>query len=106
MKAISVKDARSDIEAVLDAAQRERVVVTRAGKPSAVIIGIEGYDEEDLQLASSPEFRRMIEERRRGPTIPLSELKDRLKEKKRSRQPAEGTKRNQKKRNSSSSSKR
>lgn len=36
-------------------------------------------DEEDLQLATSPEFWRMIEERRCGPSIPLAELEARLK---------------------------
>ena len=56
MKSISVADARSDFEAVLDSAQAERVVITRRGKPSAVVAGIEGYDEEDLALASSPAF--------------------------------------------------
>src|SRR5207248_9797529 len=57
---------------------RSRIVITRAGKPSAVLVGIESYDEEDLRLASSPEFWRLIEERRTGGTsVPLSELKDR-----------------------------
>ena len=78
MKSISAADARSDFEAVLDSAQAERIVITRRGKPSAVVVGIEGYDEEDLALASSPAFWRMIEERRKGRSIPLAELKKRL----------------------------
>jgi prevent-host-death family protein len=78
VKTISVSRTKTDIEAVLDAAQKERVVVTRNGKPSAVIVGIENYDEEELELASSAEFWSMIEQSRKSPSIPLSELKQRL----------------------------
>jgi prevent-host-death family protein len=84
MKTVSSAEARENIERVLDSAQKERVVVTRAGKPCAVILGVEGYDREDLQLAASAGFWRMIESRRKGKEIPLSELKTRLGLKKRS----------------------
>ena len=36
------------------------------GKPAAVVLGLESYDAEDLATASSPEFWRMIRQRRRG----------------------------------------
>ena len=96
MKTISVSQARSDLERVLDSAQRERIVVTRAGKPSAVIVGIESHDEEDKAVASSAEFWRMIEQRRRGRSISLSELKTRLKarERRKSSKPANGNRKN------------
>jgi prevent-host-death family protein len=96
VKLISVADVRSDMESVLDAAQKERIVVTRAGKPSAVIIGVESYDEEDLRLASSPEFWRLIEERRSGPSIPLAEVKARLEARERPTPSSKGTKGNRK----------
>ena len=55
-------------QAILDTcvndAQRERVVITRNGKPVALIIGIEGMDEEQLQLGSSDKFWRLITKRR------------------------------------------
>jgi prevent-host-death family protein len=80
MKTISSHEAEVDINAVLDSAQSERIVVTRNGRPSAVIVGLESYDDEDLQLASSPEFWQLIQERRSGgSSIPLSELRSRLK---------------------------
>ena len=78
MKTVSVAKARSDIDAVLDSAQNERIVVTRAGRPSAVIVGVESYDGEDLALACSPAFWQMIESRRKGRLIPLSQVKRRL----------------------------
>jgi prevent-host-death family protein len=80
MKTISNLEAQTDIDAVLDSAQNERVVVTRNGRPSAVIVGLESYDDEDLTLASSPDFWRLISERRTsGSSISLAELKSRLK---------------------------
>jgi hypothetical protein len=51
--------------------------VTKDGKPFAVIVGIEHKDREDLQLEESPEFWKMIEERRQRPTISLAEYEAR-----------------------------
>jgi prevent-host-death family protein len=98
MKSISVTKAGSNMKAILDSAQKERIVITRAGRPSAVIVGIEAYDEEDLQLASSSGFWRMIEERRhRGSGITLAELKTRLRMKERLRGIGKNSKRRQSK---------
>ena len=87
MKAISIAQACSDMEAVLDCAQRERIVVTREGKPSAVIVGVESFDAEDIALASSSEFWGMIEQRRQGRSISLGALKARLKTRERKQTP-------------------
>jgi prevent-host-death family protein len=106
MKSISVADAQSNIEALLQSAQKERIVITRAGKPSAVVVGIECYDAEDLQLATSPDFWKLIQQRRRGPEISLSELKSRLNLKERSRRsgkPRAGSQKKTTSRNSSRS---
>jgi prevent-host-death family protein len=83
MKSISAVQAEADLDAVLNSAQMERIVITRAGKPSVVVVGVESYDAEDLEIAGSPEFWRMIEQRRRGRSIPLAKLKARLKSKSR-----------------------
>ena len=79
MKPITAVQAEADLDKVLDSAQKERIVIMRGGKPSAVVVGVESYDDEELELATSPEFWRMIEaRRRRGRSIPLSELRARL----------------------------
>jgi prevent-host-death family protein len=79
MKSIPISDAASNLKAVVTSAQRERVVLTQNGKPAAVVVGIESYDEEDLRLAGSAEFWKLIESRRRsGSEIPLAELKQRF----------------------------
>jgi prevent-host-death family protein len=79
MKTISAKDLDSNIDSVLTSVQRERVLISRGGKPCAVIVGVENYDAEDLRLATSEEFWQMIGDRRTsGKSIPLSEVKKRL----------------------------
>jgi len=79
MKRIAVKDLQANVDAVLNSAQSERIVISRRGKPCAVMVGIEDFDAEDLQLASSQDFWRMINERRTcGKSIPLADVEARL----------------------------
>ena len=83
MKTVSARDLQKKVKECVDAAQNDRVVVTRRGQPAAVLVGVEGSDWEDVVLQSSPNFWRLIEERRRQPSISLHELKARLKKRKR-----------------------
>ena len=64
-------------------AQSDRVVVTRSGKPVALVLGVQGMDLEHLQLGSSNKFWRLIRERRRQKTISRAKL-EQLVSKKRS----------------------
>jgi PHD/YefM family antitoxin component YafN of YafNO toxin-antitoxin module len=72
MKMINLEQAT--LEICVNDAQRERVVITRNGKPVALIIGVEGLDEEQLQLGSSDKFWRLIAERRAQKTISRAQL--------------------------------
>jgi antitoxin (DNA-binding transcriptional repressor) of toxin-antitoxin stability system len=54
------------------------VVVTRKGKPVALVLGVEGMDEEQIQLGSSGKFWKLIEERRRQKTISRKDLEKTL----------------------------
>jgi PHD/YefM family antitoxin component YafN of YafNO toxin-antitoxin module len=58
-------------------AQQERLVIMRDGKPVAMIIGVEGLDEEQLQLGSSSRFWDLIRGRRDEGTISREELEKR-----------------------------
>ncbi len=79
MTEIDVK--RIDLDSLIEQAQRERLILTRNGKPVALIIGVEGMDEEQLELGSSDKFWTLIEERRAQKTISRAELEQRLKRK-------------------------
>ena len=48
MKVAALGHAKNSLSAYVDHAQHERVLVTRHGKPAALIIGVEGEDFEDL----------------------------------------------------------
>ncbi len=64
MKTVSVRDLQKTIKKCVDAAQEERIVVTRNGKPAALLIGLEGQDWETVMLQTSPSFWKLIEKRR------------------------------------------
>jgi prevent-host-death family protein len=78
MKETILEQFARDPHAYLEAAQHERVLVTHQGKPLAVVIGVENKDEEDFDLEASPDFWRMIEERRRRPTVALKDVEAEL----------------------------
>lgn len=79
MRNVPEKELQSNLDLILTRAQSERIVISRRGKPCAVLVGIEDYDAEDLRLASSEDFWRMIRRRRAGgKSIPLAEVEARL----------------------------
>jgi prevent-host-death family protein len=79
VKDVREKELQTHLDAILTLAQSERIVISRRGKPCAVLVGIENYDAEDLSLASSGKFWRMIRARRTsGPELPLEEVEKRL----------------------------
>jgi hypothetical protein len=76
MKTVRLEDATLD--RCVSEAQQERVMLTRGGHPIALVVGVDGMDEEQIQLGSSPEFWKLIEESRRQKTITREELERRL----------------------------
>ena len=92
MKLVSLDGATLDT-CVRDA-QPERVIVTRKGKPVALIVGVEGLDEEQLQLGASDKFWELMTERRTQKTLSRTELEQKINAKNRSEsRPAKITKR-------------
>lgn len=59
-------------------AQQERVMITSHGKPVALLIGIEGLDEEQWQLGSSETFWTWITNRRAQRTLSREQLERQL----------------------------
>ena len=78
MKTITVRDLQKKVKECVDNAQRDRVVITRHGKPAALLVGVEGEDWEDVLLQSDPAFWKLIRARRKQPTLSLEELKRQL----------------------------
>lgn len=76
MKMVSLEKATLD--ACIEDAQDERVVITRNGKPVALIVGVEGMDKEQLELGSSDKFWRLVTERRTQKTLGRAELERKI----------------------------
>ena len=78
MKTVTVRDLQKKVKECVDIAQKDRVVVTRHGKPAALLVGVEGSDWETVVLQADPAFWKLIRARRRQPTISSSQLRRRL----------------------------
>ncbi len=78
MKTVTARDLQKKVKECMDLSQEDQVVITRHGKPVAVLVGVEGRDWEDLVLQTSPAFWKLIEDRRKQRTISLTELNTRL----------------------------
>ena len=78
MKTVGVHDPQRTIRRAVARSQKEPVIVTRRGKPAAILIGVEGMDWEDLLLRTDASFWKMIERRRRQRGVPLRKAKERL----------------------------
>ena len=78
MKETTIEGFSQNVATLLDQAQQERILVTRDGKPFAFVVGVANKDQEDLRLEASPEFWRMIEERRRSSCERLADVEAEL----------------------------
>ena len=78
MKTISVRELQKCIKECVDHSQKACVVVTRHGRPSAMIIGVEGKDWEHLVTHTAPELTKHIAARpRRGkPRQPVAHAQE------------------------------
>jgi prevent-host-death family protein len=78
MKVIGLREAKQSLSECIDKAQTERVLITKHGKPAAVVIGVAGQEMEDVLLQMDPKFWQMIESRRHhSSTISLGQVRRR-----------------------------
>lgn len=78
MKFVALAEAKDRLSTYVEAAQHDRVVITRHGKPAVIMIGVDGDEIEDVLTMMDADFWRMIEERRKGPTIPIGDVRKQL----------------------------
>ena len=75
MTIASVADVKARLSAFIRASEEGPVIITRNGKPTAVLLAIEGNEElERLILAYTPTFRTLLDASRdqikRGESLP------------------------------------
>jgi len=78
VKTVTVRDLQKKVKECVDGAQADRVIITRRGRPAAVLVGVEGAEWEEVVLQTDPIFWKLIRARRKQPTISLAQLKRRL----------------------------
>lgn len=79
MKVVPLREAKASLSRFVDTAQTDRVLITRHGRPAALVIGVQGEELEDLLTMGNPRFWEMIEARRHSARgIPLGEVRRRL----------------------------
>jgi hypothetical protein len=76
MKTVDIQETNLDA-CVIDA-QLDRVVIMRGDNPVAIVVGVQGLDEEQVQLGASDEFWKLISARRKEPTFYRAELEKKL----------------------------
>ncbi len=76
MKTITLEQAT--LTTCVEDAQTQQIVITRAGRPVAVVIGVDGLDAEQVELGTGNAFWEFIDARRRQPTIGRGELEQLL----------------------------
>lgn len=74
MKVVPLREAKQQLSGCVAEAQRERVLITKRGRPAALMIGVEGHDLEDVLLMQNPRFWEMIEARRAQPTLSIEDV--------------------------------
>ena len=79
MKTAALSEVKDDLSRYLRMAERERVLITRHGKPAGVLIGFESEEDWfDYKLENDPRFLRRVESARRnlraGRGVPLEDL--------------------------------
>jgi prevent-host-death family protein len=92
-KTVPVRTLRNDLAHLLDevADRRQHVVVTRHGRPAAVLVPVDEYDalEETAEILSDVDALAAVEaglaEIQRGETVTLDELRADLAERRRAR---------------------
>ena len=79
MKVVALREAKASLSGYIASAQEDRVLITKHGKPAALVIGVEGEALEDLLTMGNPRFWELIESRRRpARTLSLDEVRRRL----------------------------
>jgi prevent-host-death family protein len=78
MKRATIQDLQKRANEFVTKAQKDRVVITRQGKPAAVLVGVDKQDWESVVLQTDPKFWKLIRTRRKQATRSLAEVRARL----------------------------
>ena len=79
MKFVNVAEAKTKFSEILKKSEREDIIITNRGKPTAIIQGLKEEDLEDFIIAHSKKIKKRMDEAweayKKGDTVNLSEMK-------------------------------
>lgn len=78
MKTIALREVKQQLSACVESAQKDYILITKHGRPAALIKGVEGYDLEDIVLMTNRGFWSMLRRRRAEKAIPWRKAKRKL----------------------------
>jgi prevent-host-death family protein len=79
MKVVALREAKASLSGYIAKSQQDRVLITKHGRPAALVIGVEGEEMEDLLTMGNPRFWELVESRRRSrKTLDIDEVRRRL----------------------------
>ena len=78
MKVVAIKEAKAKLSGYCAEAQQQRILITKHGKPLALMVGVEGQDLEHVMTAANPAFWKLVEKRRQEPAISAAQMRRRL----------------------------
>lgn len=65
MKKVALSEVKDDLSRYLHASEKEEIIITRHGKPAAVLIGFESEEDWfDYRLENDPRFLNRIQQAR------------------------------------------
>jgi hypothetical protein len=78
MNELAIEDLGPASKRMEDTLKSACTVLTSHGAPLALMLRLDVYDREDLQYMISPDFWKMIEQRRAEVTVPWEQVKAEL----------------------------
>lgn len=75
MKSVPLREVKQQLSEYVATAQKERILITKHGRPAALIWGVEGSDVEDVLYMTDPSFWSLIRKRRLQKAMPWSKVK-------------------------------
>ena len=75
MKTVTLRDAKEQLSGCVAKAQVDKIIITKYGRPAAILWGVEGMDFEDIFFMTNRRFWKMIGKRRTSRSIPWAVAK-------------------------------
>ncbi|MFA4973815.1 MAG: type II toxin-antitoxin system Phd/YefM family antitoxin [bacterium] len=78
MKSVALRDMKTGFSDYITQAQKDYILITKHGKPAAIVWGVEGRDLEDIFYMTNRAFWTTMRKRRSQKSMPWNSAKREL----------------------------